>query len=98
MSLKTTLLPPKLPINLPKTAQWLAGEGAGSWFVIEPKAIDFEIKRYSPEGNLECEGLFQYENQKEFNIEKDYQFTHLSRCKTVRIIQQNITFIFERVT
>ncbi|TXB64846.1 hypothetical protein FRY74_10370 [Vicingus serpentipes] len=97
MSLKTTLLPPKLPSNLPQTAQWLAGEGAGSWFVIEPKAIDFEIKRYSPEGNLECEGLFKIFNQTAFNIETDYHFTHLSHCKTVRIIQQNITFVFERV-
>jgi hypothetical protein len=97
MSLKTTLVAPKLPGNLPKTAQWLAGEGAGSWFVIEPKSTGFEIKRYSPDGNLECEGIFKAENQTEFNIEKYYQFTHLSHCKTVRILQENTTFVFNRL-
>ncbi len=96
MSLKSTLLAPKLPNNLPQTAQWLAGEGAGSWFSIQQAANNFEIIRYSPEGKIECKGLFNCENQSEFNIEKDYQFTHLSHCKTVRILQQNSTFVFER--
>ncbi|MCB9360835.1 MAG: hypothetical protein H6587_04300 [Flavobacteriales bacterium] len=97
MSLKTTLLAPKLPSNLPQTAQWLAGEGAGSWFSIQPTANNFEIIRYSPEGKIECEGLFKTENQRGFIIEKDYQFTHLSHCKTVRIFQENTTFVFERI-
>lgn len=97
MSLKSTLLAPKLPSNLPQNAQWLAGEGAGSWFAIIQKGNDFEITRHSSEGKIECEGLFQYETQSAFNIENDYQFTHLSHCKTVKIIQQNITFVFERV-
>lgn len=97
MSLKTTLLAPKLPSNLPKTAQWLAGEGAGSWFLIKQAANNFEITRYNPEGKIECEGLFNCENQSEFNIEKKYQVIHLSHCKTVRILQENTTFVFERI-
>ena len=97
MSLKTTIVAPKLPSNLPQSAQWLAGEGAGSWFVIESKTSGFEIKRYSPEGKLECEGLFKIDNQTPFNIETDYEFTHLSHCKTVRILQENTTFVFNRL-
>ena len=97
MSLKSTVLAPKLPNNLPQTAQWLSGEGAGSWFVIEPKETGFEIIRFSPEGKMECEGLFNCENRSEFKIEKEYQFTHLSHCKTVRILQENTIFVFERI-
>jgi len=92
--LSETLLPPELPINLPPNAKWLSGEGAGSWFVIESadKNQTFEISRYSPDGQLECEGIFYAQNK--FDIQKDYQLTYPSFCNKVSLIQNDKTINF----
>lgn len=97
MSVKTTLLAPEHPNSIPTDSQWLSGEGAGSWFSIQKKAEEFYITRYSPEGKIECESEFVCANQSQFMIENQYEFVHLSHCKTVRILQANTTFVFERV-
>ena len=47
--LKQTLPEPERPEFLPKKAQWLAGEGAGSWFYIE-NTIRINLK--SPDSAL----------------------------------------------
>jgi hypothetical protein len=88
IKLPSILSEPKLPSNLPATAKWLSGEGAGSWFVIlKNKDTQFKISRFSPEGLLECEGLFST-STKNIDIEKDYEITYPSHCATVTIIQE----------
>lgn len=83
--------------HLPLHAQWLAGEGAGSWFsIVAAHDARVEITRFSPEGKVECTGLFACNNPT-FNLNQPYEFTHLSHCKTVNILQNGIIFIFERV-
>ena len=79
---------PELPSNLPKSAIWLSGEGAGSWFVIQPKVENkhFHVSRYSPEGNLECEGLFKSEKH-DFDPQKDFMLTYPSFCNIITIKQ-----------
>jgi hypothetical protein len=78
---------PKLPINLSLSAKWLAGEGAGSWFVIEKdKEVNYKITRFSPEGRLECEGLFKTE--KVINLHDDFSITYPSHCSIVTIMQE----------
>ncbi|MBI2279806.1 MAG: hypothetical protein HYU68_03830 [Bacteroidetes bacterium] len=94
---KLPLPEPKRAENLPKKAQWLAGEGAGSWFYITKAKNDFVITRFSPEGKIECTGIFECIHAEPFNINNAYQFTHLSHCKTVNIIQNSVTFTFERI-
>ena len=93
IKLPKVLPEPKLPPNLPPTAKWLAGEGAGSWFVIEKKEdAKYKIARYSPIGNMECERIFNTE--KEINLHKDFIITYPSHCSIVTFIQENeiITF------
>lgn len=88
--LKQTLPEPKRPDFLPKSAQWLAGEGAGSWFCVENNSKDnlYTVKRFSPKGQLECEGVFEIENKKNsLSLNKPYQFVHLSHCAFVHIKQ-----------
>ncbi len=92
-----TILAPELPQHLPNHCQWLSGQGAGVWFCIEETNIksQFNIKRFSPEGNLDCKGIFEIEKQTaEFNIIKPYQFTHISHCAKCRIIQNDTIFVF----
>ena len=79
---------PTKPVNLPENAQWLAGQGAGSWFCIK-KSGDikrhFIITRYSPKGNLECERI--YKAIMPLDISKPYRFSYLSHCALCTIIQ-----------
>ena len=83
--------------HLPLHAQWLAGEGAGSWFSIKKNDEKlFEITRFSPEGKIECTGGFNC-LVPNFDILLPYQFTYLSHCKTVNILQNGIIFLFESV-
>jgi hypothetical protein len=93
--LKQTLPEPDRPDDLPNSVQWLAGEGAGSWFYIEntSKANEFLIQRFSPKGQLECEGVFTMENSKhDLNLSKAYRFVHLSHCAFVHIEQDGEVF------
>ncbi|MBK9254268.1 MAG: hypothetical protein IPM42_02145 [Saprospiraceae bacterium] len=76
--------------NVPDTAQWLAGEGAGSWFYLEPtNNSKFRITRFSPTGEIECTGLFFVSNNLPFSASQNFSFEHLSHCKKVSILQND---------
>lgn len=53
--MKNTLARPERPPHLDPNAHWLAGEGAGSWFVLDFGNQDVMIKRYTAAGELEGE-------------------------------------------
>jgi hypothetical protein len=86
--LPKTLPAPALLSLLPSHAKWLAGEGAGSWFVIDalPNA-QFEISRYSPNGIEECRGVF--ETVDEFDPAQDFEMAFPSHCAKITVIQQD---------
>lgn len=88
MKLPKTLPAPALPSNLSSNAKWLAGEGAGSWFVIEPtsNAHRYVVKRFSPIGKLECESIFT--SNDEFDLSRAYAISYPAHCLKVTVIQQ----------
>lgn len=91
---------PKTPENIPKHSQWLSGQGCGVWFCIEKLEGDnlYSIKRYSVDGDLDCEGIFFIEDDsKKFNIKEDYNFRHISHCMKCEIEQAGYRFKFLRV-
>ena len=90
----TTLNQPNRQPSIPEKAQWLAGEGAGSWFFIEHNGSEFQITRYSPEGDIECQSLFSTET--EFDINQDFEFIHLCHCKQVNLIQNKTKHTFHK--
>ncbi|MGX1024326.1 DUF6695 family protein [Flavobacterium sp. CS20] len=95
-----TLPEPQRPDFLSIHAQWLAGEGAGSWFLLEKTSDNtiYEVTRFSPKGKIECEGFFRLENKtKALNITKPYQFVHLSHCAIVHIKQDKNIFKLVRI-
>jgi len=84
----------KRHINIPGNAQWLSGTvGSGSWFSITDEKNKYRIKRFSPEGKLECDRIFTVDNST-FDLDIDYQFTFLSHCKECTIRQNEITYKF----
>lgn len=79
--------PEKLPPGLPKFVKWLSGEGAGSWFLIEKSTAknQYVISRFSPEGALECSGVFSTDTP--FDLNDTYHLDYPSHCKQVTVIQ-----------
>jgi hypothetical protein len=96
MNIKETLPPPQRASCIPDTAQWLAGEGAGSWFYIKQANKYFEITRFSPEGRIECKGTFGLKSTAVFDISRPFKIIHLSHCKKVSIEQGHV-FLLERL-
>ena len=95
-----TILPPTKPTSVPSAAKWLSGQGAGVWFYIETteKNDIYRIKRFTPEGELNCDRLFKIEYSAiPFNIKQDFEFTHISHCSKCKIIQNNILYLFHYI-
>ena len=93
--LKGNLLPAILHPNIPKNAKWLSGQGEGTWFVISKEEVlseqEYRIRRFSPQGNLECDRAFKLE-QIGFKINEEFEIAHISHCALVRIKQQDIIY------
>ena len=86
---------PKKPIHLPVNIHWLSGEGCGSWFYIKQSGTNYIISRYSPEGKLECKGLFEQVKGSNIKLSDEFEFTYLSHCAEVNIIQQSMNLKFK---
>lgn len=96
--LQSTLPAPVVPGNLPSHAQWLSGEGAGSWFVIHLVGAGFyEVARFDPEGRLECKGVFKVRGASFFDIERPFQVTYLSHCQQVTLSQEGSVVVLDRI-
>jgi hypothetical protein len=94
---KTLQNPLKVP-SIPSNAQWLAGEGAGSWFHIEQAGTRFRITRYNERGDLECTGFFKGLGNTDLTLSEPYKFIHLSHCNQVNIKQYGISIALKRIT
>ncbi len=87
-----TLSAPHKHPEIPMGAQWLSGEGAGSWFHLQKADEQYIVSRYSPEGTLECKGLYMFVGQSGFDISQDYQVGHLSHCQRITLQQNEISY------
>ena len=93
------LAPPKRPSMLPENAQWLAGVGAGSWFVLAKEtgttSNTVRITRYSPQGVEECTGLFTSDTP--FDEGQDFLIHYPSHCAIVTVYQYDKLITFQRL-
>lgn len=85
--------PKKHPI-IPNEAKWLSGEGAGSWFHFYPENGFFQITRFSPNGNVECSGIFNASQR--VDLDFSYEISYPSHCQIISIIQQGERITFKR--
>ncbi len=84
--LVSTLPAPEKHPAIPENARWLSGEGAGSWFDFEFEGNRLKATRYSPEGVIECTGLF--ENRDAIQLlgkHSTFSVSYPSNCKTVSL-------------
>lgn len=94
--LKSTLQAPERNPLIPQNAQWLSGEGAGSWFVYEFQNNLLKVIRYSPDGTVECIGLYDNKLKDNFILTNDSKITYPSNCKQVSLIKDNMEYVFQR--
>ncbi len=92
-----TLPPPALPESLSVHAQWLAGEGAGSWFVLDlSRERIVHVDRFDPNGRLECSGSFDLVGNDVPNLSVPLRVTYPSHCAVVSLAQGDRVFTFVR--
>jgi len=98
IKLPTILPPPDCPPNLDKTVKWLAGEGAGSWFLVEfsgEKRNEYQVRRFSPEGKLECKGIFNASAS--INFDELFEMGYPSHCQKITVLQGKNSITMEKI-
>ncbi len=79
-------------------AQWLSGIAAGAWFELykTEKPLEYQFRRISPYGNIDCDALFLVEDSS-FDYSLPYEFVHYSNCKFFHVKQEEKVFLFKRI-
>ncbi len=93
--LQSILPAPEKTENLPKNAQWLGGEGGGSWFSINKAGSFYQVTRFSLQGIIECEGLFKTE--KKMPVESLKNITYPSHCQKVSLSYDDEVYVLTRM-
>ena len=93
------IMAPIKPENVPEGAQWLAGQGSGSWYYLEKNHLSsfYKISRYSPDGIPEFENDYIVQNDNDFCDTCPYVFTYLSHHLECNILQHGGVYTFKRI-
>ena len=98
--MKGTLLAPDKKTTIPSNAKWLAGEGAGAWFVIEKEESlnvqEYRLRRFAPDGVLHCNRIFRV-TEGAFDIAIPFDFTYPSHCAICTVIQNKHKVVLKHV-
>jgi hypothetical protein len=88
-ALHNILNPPLRPDNVPPSAQWLAGEGAGSWYDLSETQIkgEYRLQRFDASGILESQTY--HVGSYHFDSSKPYQIGYLSHAQRVLVLQNH---------
>ena len=95
--LKSTLPPPLRNSGIPENAQWLSGEGVGSWFVISYAEGLLKVTRYSPSGDIECSGLYKNRSTTKDILVENLNVSYPSNCSLITLKNGSSRHIFENI-
>ena len=94
-NLPKTVPQPKRDLKVPEKALWLSGEGAGSWFFVEfIHSNKINMSRLSPEGDVECFGVFI--SEKEFPQHQKFSIGFPSHCAKVTLVVKGKEYSFKK--
>ncbi len=83
--------------DLPDTAQWLSGEGAGSWYYIECLTQKkFKVSRFDEEGLLEFADIYELADDSVFDEDKHFQISYPSHFQVITLLQNGVMKVFLR--
>ncbi|MCF8459121.1 MAG: hypothetical protein K9G46_00210 [Flavobacteriales bacterium] len=89
-SLFRSVLPaPDCPLHVPTEAQWLAGEGAGSWYNLIQQGEDFLLTRYTRTGEQQCAVVMQQTAGEDWDSSQPFTITYPSHCAEVNLLVDN---------
>ena len=83
--LRSTLDAPLRNEAVPDNAEWLGGEGAGSWFHLEEDNGAIIGTRYSPEGLIECRGSYKASGTEKNEDILSASVTYPSDCSKITL-------------
>jgi len=95
--LTSTLPQPARYAGIPENAQWLSGEGAGSWFAFTFEEDILKVTRYSPDGNIECRGNYQGPLEQVAGADQSAIVDYPSNCKEFVLKADGKKLIFSRM-
>jgi hypothetical protein len=81
----STLPRPARHPAIPENAQWLSGEGAGSWFAFEFEGTFPKVTRFSPDGTIECIGKYEGPAEVLQEMKNSIVLDYLSNCKEINL-------------
>ncbi|MFP4557060.1 MAG: DUF6695 family protein [Bacteroidales bacterium] len=87
--LKETFPAPERHPDVPTNAQWLSGEGYGSWYEVSVNNEFLELNEYGPQGKHESKAFFKIDA--DFQPEQPFEITYPSNCKVLTIKQHGET-------
>jgi uncharacterized protein DUF6695 len=93
--LKSTLPQPLRNNKVPDNAQWLSGEGVGSWFDFNYRDGLLEVIRYAPTGEVECSGFYKSRSSEYFISIKKLNIDYPSNCKVVTLRNEDTKLMFD---
>jgi hypothetical protein len=85
--LNETFPSPKRHSNVPESAQWLSGEGYGSWYDISMDGSTIELNEYGPGGEHESKALFSAHQN--LLVDNHVTITYPSNCRVLTVIQND---------
>lgn len=91
------IYPPKKVWLVSEAAKWLSGEAGGVWFEIMKNEENYRIKRFSLDGELDCDREFVLINSEFFDLNLPFVIAHTSHCALVRVNQNGVMFVFKYI-
>ncbi len=85
--LSTTFPQPERHKNIPINAQWISGEGYGSWYHLQNEKEGLLLTKFSPKGEVEHRTIFLDEKNL-FDLEKPYKITYPTNNVKITIVQE----------
>lgn len=84
--LSKTFPQPERHSNIPNNAQWISGEGYGSWYHLKNVDEGLLLTKYSPKGEVEHKTIFNLDGNY-FDLEKPYSITYPCNNQKLTIVQ-----------
>ncbi|MDF1576589.1 MAG: hypothetical protein P1P86_15495 [Bacteroidales bacterium] len=95
--LSSTLPQPVRHPNIPENAQWLSGEGAGSWFACDFEEGVLRMTRYAPDGVIECKGVYRSALGEKHETEASTSVDYPSNCLEVTLNHNGKQVRYQRI-
>tara|TARA_R110002050_G_scaffold66423_1_gene143458 strand:+ start:3590 stop:3895 length:306 start_codon:yes stop_codon:yes gene_type:complete len=76
--------------------KWLYGIGASSFFAFRQMGKQLHISRFSEQGKLECEGVFEALHGS-LKMDQEFEISYPSHCAKITLLQEGQSHVYLRL-